>query len=145
MKNDIITSQNSEQPNDNSTVFFLNKELIAFTAAIINRRKEEFQALIDRASGGDLEAQYNLALSYYMGDDMKQDEKKAVYWFAQAAEQGHILAQYYLGYCYENGIGTQQSDEYSLHWYTEAAEEEFPPAQCAWRALKKSNLIVEIQ
>ena len=43
------------------------------------------------AEQGDVDAQYNLGLYYQYGRGVEQNSKKAVEWYAKAAEQGPKL------------------------------------------------------
>ncbi len=45
-----------------------------------------------KAENGDMESQYQLALSYQSGSGIGKDEKKAALWFMRAATQGHAEA-----------------------------------------------------
>ena len=49
------------------------------------------------AEGGDVEAQYNLAVNYEQSQGTPQDYIKAIEWYTKAAEQGLKDAQYSLG------------------------------------------------
>ena len=68
-----------------------------------------------------IDAQYNLGICYYCGKGVDRDEKKAVKWYTEAAEQGYARAQCSLGYCYEYGKGVEQDLEKAVEWYTKAA------------------------
>ncbi len=62
-------------------------------------------ALPDRikASGGDADAQVELARRYYYGDGTAQDYEKSIYWFEEAAKNGSHLAQEALARRYYHG------------------------------------------
>ena len=45
-----------------------------------------------RAEAGDAMAQYELATLLFYGEDIEEDEKKAVFWLIRAAEQGYEKA-----------------------------------------------------
>ncbi len=55
------------------------------------------EALLKKAAGGDIEAQYDLGMLYNAGKDFPQDYKKAVEWYEKAAAQGDARAEYSLG------------------------------------------------
>ena len=67
--------------------------------------------------------QYNLGVSYAKGQGVKQDYKKAVYWYEKAAEQGYVVAQNDLGFCYGTGRGVKQDYVQAAYWYKKAAEQ----------------------
>ncbi|GJM05649.1 MAG: hypothetical protein DHS20C09_16450 [marine bacterium B5-7] len=80
---------------------------------------EQFTLL---AKNNDAEAQYNLAFMFYGGEGVKQDDKQAIFWFAQAAKLGHAQAQDKLAYMYLNGRGVGIDHVQAYAWYTLAAE-----------------------
>jgi len=51
---------------------------------------------------------------------VEQDEKRALKWFLDAAENGHVEAMYRLGECYEQGIGTDVNLDAAKKWYDAA-------------------------
>ena len=75
--------------------------------------------LLKLAEQGDVEAQHDLALSYYVA--LFPSNKKAVYWWEKAARQGHVDAQYYLGSCYLCGKGVKADFEVAKSWFISAA------------------------
>ena len=89
----------------------------------------EWQMNRQAAEQGDMEAQYNLGLCYYNGEEVEQSYEEAVRWFRLAVEQRYENAQYSLGVCYENGEGVEQSYKEALHWYRLAAEQGDAEAQ----------------
>ena len=52
----------------------------------------EIKSLFNLAKQGDTEAQYKLGRSYYLGDGIKQDYRKAVKWYRRSAKQGYADA-----------------------------------------------------
>ena len=59
--------------------------------------------LLELAEQGDVMAQKFLAYRYDIGQGVKKDYEKAVYWYEKAAEQGDAVAQYNLAFRY--GVG----------------------------------------
>ena len=49
--------------------------------------------LLSSAKGGHIQAQYNLAASYKLGQGIPQNTEKALHWYLQAANNGHANAQ----------------------------------------------------
>ena len=78
---------------------------------------------------GDVKAQYEVGLSYYLGVDVEKDVKEAVQWYRNAAEQGHAEAQYGLGVMYANGEGVPEDDKEAVIWYRQAAAQGNAAAQ----------------
>ena len=60
------------------------------------------------AEQGHSDAQYNLGVTYYLGEGVPQDYEEALRWSRMAAEQGHADAQFGLGGMYYNGEGVPQ-------------------------------------
>ena len=87
------------------------------------------------AEQGDAEAQWELGLLYYHGQDTPyhksnfhgkgapQDYKKAAKWFQKAAEQGDVGAQHYLGTLYYHGQGVPKNYKEAVKWFRKAAEQ----------------------
>ena len=86
--------------------------------------------LVELAEGGNSEAQYQLGITYYIGDGVWPDNREAVKWYRKAAEQGHAKAQYKLGCAYSIGSGVKQDDKEAVKWFRKAAEQGNDEAQC---------------
>jgi len=78
---------------------------------------------------GDVETQYQLALSYEKGEDTVKDEAKAFNCYLKAANLGHAKAQMAVGNCYLNGSGAPASKTTAAKWYIKAAEQGLLKAQ----------------
>ncbi len=81
------------------------------------------------AEQGDVNAQCNLGLMYYNGEDVPRDFTEAETWWRMAAEQGHAEAQFNLGVMYANGLGVTQDFAEAVKWYRKAAEQGDTDAQ----------------
>lgn len=75
----------------------------------------EFKKCLTKAQAGDVNAQFFLGCRYESGHGVPKNYRKAVEWYAKAAEQGDVRGQYYLGLCYYKGNGV-------LKDYTKAVE-----------------------
>ena len=82
-----------------------------------------------KANSGDIEAQYCLGKSYYLGINNEQDYEKAIYWFRKSAEQGHINATYNLGLCYYYGQGVEGNSKQASEYFRIAANRGHAMAQ----------------
>ena len=91
--------------------------------------KQVNKLLLDKATAGDVEAQYIIGSMYRRGTGVAQDFEEAAKWFRLAAQQGHAPSQNALGLLYERGIGVEQMLEKAVYWYRRAAEQGFGPAQ----------------
>ena len=57
------------------------------------------------AEQGDVDAQFNLGVTYYRGEGAPQEYQEAVNWFRFAAGHGNAREQYLLGLVYSRDIG----------------------------------------
>lgn len=82
------------------------------------------QAIKDRATLGDADAQFKLAIDskYGLGCAVQSDVQ-ALWWFEQAAELGHPEAQINMGLAYQNGEGVERDLEKAAYWYGKAVEQ----------------------
>lgn len=77
--------------------------------------------LLDKANGGDVRAQFNLAVIYEYGRHVQQNYRLAAYWYQKAAEQGYVTAQFCLGLLYINAQGVTQDYTIAVGWFQKAA------------------------
>lgn len=77
--------------------------------------------LEEKAMAGDAKVQNGLGLIYATGQGVKQDLKKALYYFELSAKQGYDEAQYMLGYMYGDGKGVKQDYKKAKDYYEQAA------------------------
>ena len=81
-----------------------------------------------RAMEGVPAAQHDLATIYAAGKQVPQDYKRAVYWFAQAADGGIANADYNLGVMFQQGLGVKKDAAKAIGWYAKAADLGHPEA-----------------
>ncbi len=79
---------------------------------------------------GDVDAQFNLAMSYSFGKGVDQNFEKALDWFLKCANQDDAKAKYYVGVMYFNGHGTQVDLEKAADWIMKSAKQDDADAQC---------------
>jgi TPR repeat protein len=83
-----------------------------------------------RASEGDAEAQFQLALRYDNADGLPRDPVAAANWYRFAAEQMHALAQFHLGLMFNAGdVGFERDDAEAAGWFLKAARQGLADAQ----------------
>ena len=87
-------------------------------------------ALTEAAMSDDVDAQFNLAMSYSFGKGVDQNFEKALSWFLKCAQKGDAKAQYYVGVMYSNGHGAQINLEKAAEWYKKSADQGDADAQC---------------
>jgi TPR repeat protein len=116
-----------------------NKTMIPFQdirEQIVIPMNPEDIALIDRADGGDPEAQNALALLFFVHG--KPDN--AIYWLELAAKQDYADAMHWLGRAYLDGSGVPQDANHGLMWLAKAAVCGHPISQAQMQAMRDSFL-----
>lgn len=103
--------------------------LASLISIAVNGQNISLNELIRLANSGLAEAQYNLGLKYYHGEEVGQSYTEALNWFRKAADQGLVEAQYNLGVMYGTGKGVGQSYSEAARWYRKAAEQGHADAQ----------------
>jgi len=81
------------------------------------------------AEQGDARAQSTVALMYYHGRGVRQDDPEAAKWFRLAADQGDAPSQFNLGVMYGEGQGVPQDNAQAAEWYRLAADHNHAQAQ----------------
>ena len=71
----------------------------------------------------DLEAQFQMGISFYYGKDVHQNYAEAAKFFRYAAEERHSSAQAYLGWCCYRGLGMPQDYTEAVKWFRKAADQ----------------------
>ena len=101
-----------------------------------------WQYVIDTGQGTP-EAYSNLGVSYYYGNGVNQDYKKAVQYYQRAAAKGHPFGMYNLAVACENGNGTPPNMDKAITFYRRAASQNVGLAIDALRRLGVDNDIVD--
>ena len=81
------------------------------------------------ADQGIADAQHNLGVMYYRGEEVERDLEQAVKWYRRAAEQGHARARINLAIMYLSGEGVKLDYGQAARWMTLAAEQGYADAQ----------------
>lgn len=76
-----------------------------------------------KADSGDVNAQYQLGNSYFVGVGIAKNYGEAVRWFSKAANAGNAQAQSALGNMYLSGYGVPKDISEALKWWRKAAEQ----------------------
>ncbi|WP_066853139.1 tetratricopeptide repeat protein [Halodesulfovibrio spirochaetisodalis] len=90
---------------------------------------EAYQCIRSMAKEGDPQSQFNLAVLYHLGQGVKKDTSKTIYWLTRAAENEHPNAQFGVGAAYEAGFGVDKDLGIAAKWYLRAANQGHPAAQ----------------
>jgi TPR repeat protein len=80
----------------------------------------EYSDTLLRAEKGDVDAQFDIATMYDLGEGVERDLVKAAKWYRQAAEQGEVAAQYNLAIMYDMGEGVTQDIVQAYAWMSAA-------------------------
>ncbi|MEJ2178976.1 MAG: SEL1-like repeat protein [Gammaproteobacteria bacterium] len=90
---------------------------------VVAAQKTAAELLLESASTGDVNSQYQLAKAYLNGDTgIKRNTKKALLWLERAALRGQKDAQYMLGSIYYNGNLTKRNSKKAKFWLNKASE-----------------------
>jgi TPR repeat protein len=73
------------------------------------------------ANHGNVRVQVKLGAVYQRGQGVKQDYKKALYWFHKAAQKHNSDAEFSLGTMYQHGQGVTQNDTLAAQWFAKSA------------------------
>lgn len=83
----------------------------------------EFEDQLTSARQGDMEAQFQVAESYYYGNGVDENEAESAKWYKKAALQGHVESMMKLGQLYYiGGDGVPENDAEAKRWYKMAAD-----------------------
>lgn len=83
-----------------------------------------------QAFDGIPEAQHDMGAIYVAGHGpIKQDLKRAVFWFEEAAKNNIANAQYNLGVLYHQGMGVDKNLDRAIALYQKASDQGHPEAQ----------------
>jgi TPR repeat protein len=93
--------------------------------------------LQSRSNSGDKEAQNLLAVRYFTGDGLPQDNLKAAELFTRSARQGLAKAQFNLAYLHHKGLGLSQDYTKACVWYKAAADQGHSEAQESLDSLQR--------
>jgi TPR repeat protein len=74
------------------------------------------------ATAGSVEAQVEVATSYYLGRGTERDMAQAAHWYREAAKAGDVGAMYLIASMYETGLGVACDLRLALYWYSLAAD-----------------------
>jgi TPR repeat protein len=113
--------------------YFITLFLIVFVSFSPDCTAQEtnFALLIHDANSGIPEAETQLGIRYYKGDEVLQNQVEAAKWFQKSADQGDVTGQLMLGLMYQDGRGVQQDFKLAAKWIGKAAKQGDPQAQSA--------------
>lgn len=75
------------------------------------------------ARNGNMKAQFNMGVMYDEGKVVEENDKKAIYWYKQAADLGFAPAQMSLGEMYQKGLGVKKDFGNAMKYYQSSADQ----------------------
>jgi len=80
------------------------------------------------AKEGNMNAQFDLAMMYGTGINVKKSERKAFNWLHKSAVNGHLQAKYLMGVSFNQGTGVKMQKKLAQYWFRKAAKAGHPKA-----------------
>lgn len=119
-----------------SSVASTDSETEATIAEIADFHSSYIADLMQRASEGDPEAQFELGTTYKTGLNPEgQSYEKAAHYFKLAADQDYGPGCYFLAVCYEMGEGVPEDADMAKYYYDLAAQLGVSNSDDAWAFL----------
>jgi len=87
---------------------------------------------------GNINAQFDLAMMYGTGSEVRKDERKAFNWLHKAAFNGHLEAKYLMGVSFKQGTGVRVQKELARYWFKKAAKAGHPKAMFQLAKIERS-------
>jgi TonB family protein len=87
--------------------------------------------LREAAVHGHPEAIHDLANALWNGDDVRENQPKALSYYMSAAQLGHARSQFVIGAAYSSGLGVVRDAAKAMQWFDWAARLGNPDAQIA--------------
>jgi len=96
---------------------------VACTMLTVAAHTQDNVTLMEKASSGDANAQYELGKMYVTGEGEPQDFAQGAMWYRRAADQGYADAQLSLGAMYARGHGVPQDNVQAAFWMRKSADQ----------------------
>ena len=117
-----------------------NRKLNELTTIAQNEQREiQLNDIINDATLGDAQQQFDLGMRYLLGYQIEIDKQQAFHWINKAASQNHPLAQYQLANQYMTGSFLNQDIPLSIHLFSEAAKQNVEKAKFALTYFKENG------
>jgi TPR repeat protein len=101
--------------------------------------EEEGMRWLEKATqANSAQAEYEMAVCYYNGNPLAEDEPAAAAFFKRAAAQGHVGGMFMYGDCLMDGIGCEKDMAAAIPWMYAAAEKGHRAARSRILALLNS-------
>jgi TPR repeat protein len=112
--------RSAEQGNQNAMSELSLYYSLGFIGCCPNQQKAMYWTL-RLAALGNLQAEVELIRAYSRGEIVQRDDKQAVRWALQAAEQDSVEAYLFLGHATKQGSGTGRNLVEAYKWFSIAA------------------------
>ncbi len=120
-----------------SLVIQKNKTDISITKHVSKSKHARYFYAKRASNEGNIQAKYDLAMMYALGNGVKKDTRKAFNLFHSAARKGHVGAKYCMGINFEKGLGVRTQHELARYWFKLAAKAGHPQAALKLASIKK--------
>ncbi len=111
-----------------SLVISKNKTDISITKHVSKVQHSRYFYAKRASNQGNIQAKYDLAMMYALGNGVRKDTRKAFNLFHMAARKGHVGAKYCMGINFEKGLGVRPQYELARYWFKLAAKAGHPQA-----------------
>ncbi len=89
----------------------------------------------------DAEFMFSIGFSFYTGEELEEDYKKAFKWFEKASNKNNLAGKYYLAKCYTYGNGVEINHRKAISFFNEAIKKGYngkTESKTSWWQLKKN-------
>ncbi|XP_027361431.1 F-box protein At1g70590 [Abrus precatorius] len=102
---------------------------ISYLQAEPPNTEEALKWLYKGSIGGNVRAQYQLALCLHRVGGIRSNMREAAKWYLKAAEGGYVRAMYNISLCYSFGEGLTRNHQVARKWMKRAADRGHSKAQ----------------
>jgi len=106
--------------------------------SIKTKGSKKFYFAHKAALKGNINAQFDLAMMYGTGSEVRKDERQAFNWLHKSAFNGHLEATYLMGVSFKQGTGVRVQKELARYWFKKAAKAGHPKAMFQLAQIERS-------
>jgi len=109
----------------------MKHQLIFFTLTIFSLASNPFNNLessnkfnlaYQSALKGNIDAQFDVAMMYGTGINVKKNKREAFNWLHKSAFNGHVQAKYLMGVSFKQGTGVRVQKDLARYWFRKAVK-----------------------
>ena len=102
---------------------FIEGNIVSLGGCVLMSEQErEIYSLLERAKGGDPQAQFLAGVRYERGEGVPRDLEEAVRWYREGANRGSVGAMIKLGVFYAEGVGVPKNYPEAMRLFRQAAD-----------------------